>query len=368
MVSVGNTDHAVMRLAHPVRVGLTEKDFWELFKAQLGRDWPVLARYIENRTLTLAEACYQATHNHNLLNLSALLGVVQNARGNTDQGGAMGLMAAVRQHTLGYTFFKLEDALVELLEQTDLDDDIPLSYLIPPYEMVYVELGTERALGTFLPNVETGLHVLEGAYVERGFHRECGDSLYFVMTGSPIGHQHAADDATMAVLLPLADLQAPLGKTLDAAFHRARDAASSMGLRTMPEKMLKPILESLILVAKALLYISLPDARKQIHAERTEMEKGFRALKSSAKRAKAQRKLSRTYDYILVSAPPAARPGTGQANATGVRTVKPHWRRGHYRLHRHGPALALRKLLFIAPTLVASERGEVSEPKPYVVR
>jgi hypothetical protein len=368
MLSAGNTEASVMRLPHPIRVGLTEKDFWELFKLQLGKDWPVLVRYIENRKLTLAEASYQATHNHSLRNLGMLLGVLQNAQGNTDQGGAMGLMAAVRQHVLGYTYFQLEDALVELLEQTDLDEDIPLSYLIPPYDLVYLELGKERALGTFLPNVESGLHVLEGAYVERGFHRDYGDSLYFVMTGSPVGHRNAADDATMAVLLPLADLQAPLGKSLDAAFHRAQAAASSMGMRSMPEHMLKPILESLILVAKALLYVSLPDARKQVHNERTEMEKGIKALKSTAKRAKAQRKLSRTYDYILVTAPPAAHPGRGQERADGTRTVKPHWRRGHYRLHRYGPELALRKLLLIPPTLVAAERGAPPTPKPYVVR
>lgn len=368
MVSAGVTDPAVMRLAHPLRVGLTEQNYWDLLKWQLGSDWDVMARYLRNPKLTLGEACYQATHNHRLDNLAVLLGILQGSGGNTDQGGAMGLMAAVRQQVLGYTWFKLEDPLVELLEQTDLDEDIPLSYLLPPFERCYIELGQSRALETCLPNVQSGLHRLEGAYVERGFHREHNDSLYLVMTGSPVGHQNAADDATMAVLLPLADLNAPTGKSLEAAFERARVTASHLGLRSMPTELFKPIQDSLLLVAKALLYLGLPDARKNLHPEKTELEKSLKGLKSPAKVAKAQRKLVRAYDYILVSAPPVTGPSSTSTETEGTRTVKPHWRRGHYRLHRHGPELTLRKLLFIRPTLVAAEHGTAPSPKKYIVK
>jgi hypothetical protein len=179
---------------------------------------------------------------------------------------------------------------------------------------------------------------------------------------------NAADDATMAVLLPLADLNAPLGKSLEAAFDRARVTASQLGLKSMPTELMKPIQDSLLLVAKALLYLGLPDARKQLHPEKSELEKSIRNLKSPAKVGKAQRKLARSYDYILVSAPPATGAPSASAQTEGARTVKTHWRRGHYRLHRHGPELALRKLLFIRPTLVAAEHGIAPSPKKYVVK
>ena len=36
--------------------------------------------------------------------------------------------------------------------------------------------------------------------------------------------------------------------------------------------------------------------------------------------------------------------------------VSPHWRRGHFRMQPHGPHQSLRKVIFIAPTLVRADR------------
>jgi hypothetical protein len=36
--------------------------------------------------------------------------------------------------------------------------------------------------------------------------------------------------------------------------------------------------------------------------------------------------------------------------------VSPHWRRGHFRMQTHGPQLSLRKVIFITPTVVRTDR------------
>src|SRR5690606_37512686 len=42
---------------------------------------------------------------------------------------------------------------------------------------------------------------------------------------------------------------------------------------------------------------------------------------------------------------------------------KPHWRRGHWRSHAHGPALSLRKRILIRPVFVKSHafKGDISQ-------
>jgi hypothetical protein len=47
--------------------------------------------------------------------------------------------------------------------------------------------------------------------------------------------------------------------------------------------------------------------------------------------------------------------GKTEGEFTG-KHVRPHWRRGHYRMQPHGPAMSLRKLLYIKPVLVHSDQ------------
>lgn len=362
-----STDPQVMRLAHPNRLSQAMSGFYVMIQQLLGAEWPIVERYLKEERWVIAEAGYQLTSQHPLPKFKTLVQALSGMEGNTEQGGVYAILSWVRYQLVHYTFFKFDDGLVDLLEQTDIDDDIPISYLIPPYPYIYLELGEQRCHDSYILNAATGKHLLEGAYVERATHRECGDCLYITLTGSPEGHLNASDDATVSVLLPLADLDQPLSEVVEQAFYRQRAEARAMGLALSSEAMLEASFAALKTITKALLYLSLPEARKTLHAERTQLLKAGEALKSSAKKAKHLRKAAKVYDYILVQAPVGENrePGPG----SGSRSVKPHWRRGHYRLQAHGPQSSLRKLVFIRPMLIGGDHVSGNEtPGVYRVR
>jgi hypothetical protein len=48
-------------------------------------------------------------------------------------------------------------------------------------------------------------------------------------------------------------------------------------------------------------------------------------------------------------------------SATTGRTVSPHWRRGHWRMQAHGPAMTLRKRILIRPVLI--HKDQLTEEK-----
>lgn len=333
----------------------------------LGDEWPLVERYLKEEKWVLSEVGFRLTSENDMPLFKALVRELSGMAGNTEQGGVYAILSWLRYRLVRFTHFKFDDKLVEMLENTDLDDDVPVSYLLPPYSFIYLELGVGRNLQTFILNEATGEHILEGAYVERGYHRECGDCLYITLTGSPLGKSNATDDATMSVLLPLTDLNAPLSKVLHDAFMNQRDEVRRLGLKQSAEESVAVTLEALKLVTKALLYLGLPEARKVLHAERSELEKAGRLLKSSAKRAKLERKIAKAYDYVLVEAGSSERKpsGTGEAH----RSLKTHWRRGHYRMQAHGPQNSLRKMLFIKPMLISGDVvGEPERPSTYRVK
>ena len=72
------------------------------------------------------------------------------------------------------------------------------------------------------------------------------------------------------------------------------------------------------------------------------------------KAAKVRRHVDKLYDRILLG--PLTLPGHGERDE-----VSPHWRRGHFRVQSYGPQHSLRKVIFIAPTLVRADRLGVPE-------
>lgn len=50
------------------------------------------------------------------------------------------------------------------------------------------------------------------------------------------------------------------------------------------------------------------------------------------------------------------------------KSLRAHWRRGHWRRQRHGPSLSLTVLLWIRPTLVMKDHGSLVESRIYEVK
>jgi hypothetical protein len=104
------------------------------------------------------------------------------------------------------------------------------------------------------------------------------------------------------------------------------------------------------LCTKIFLYWHLEQSR---HVEECPYSQVMRQLSRTGpkKSAKLQRQARKLYDRTLLG------PITLPLHLHGIHgDITPHWRRGHFRMQPHGPSMALRKLIFIAPTLVRADR------------
>ena len=156
-----------------------------------------------------------------------------------------------------------------------------------------------------------------------------------------------------------------LHEATSTAFNFMLNDSLSDGHNESPAQWVEAVQALMRVLVKVLLYIGLPDVRREVHNDRTELLEQMRRLKSPGKRAKLQRKLSKTSDYVVIKAPPVD-VSKSDSNGNGTRTVKSHWRRGHLRMQRHGHQLTLSKTVFIAPVLVGM--GDAQPAASYVVR
>ena len=361
-------DETSMRLSHPQRVRAFMNDDLDDFAKVLGAEWPVLRQALEDPQFCLARASCLAEEK-GLLLFSRFLRASARTDGATEYGGSAAFLVGLRQHTAPGPHFLVDDDLVELLQHTDLAEDVPLSMLKLPYRRMYLELGGHRDLDLTIANALSGDHILEGAYLEQADDLERGPGLYIVLTGSPLGKEHVMDDATQAVFLSTAQPDKPLAEALRDALSQAHATALRDRLNLPPEGTFTSVLQALILLTKALLYVTLPEARRTTVDERTQALQLAARLKNPAKRARAQRRAERLQDCVLVQAPASWQkgPAGSAADAAHLRQLRRgHWRRGHYRMQAHGQAWSQRKLIFISPTLVGSR--EAARPADYLVR
>lgn len=362
-------DDASMRMSHPRRIRAYMEEHVEGFKLMLGPEWPTLERALRSPDFTLASITSLA-HELGLRRLSMFIEQTANNAASTELGGPISLLMGIRQFVAPCPHFLVDDTLLDMLVQTDMANDISVGTIKLPYQRMYLELGTKRVLGENIPNAETGDHILEGAYFESGLHPSRGQGLYLVITGSPLGKLNCMDDATLAVFISQSDPDASLVDVIHDSIAVATESAIQGGLRPPLEESVDPTLRSVVLLTKALLYISLPEARRQNMPELTQGLKDAERLKNPAKKAKALKKAAKLIDYIIIKPAPEHEKvfSAGGGAQSGHRKV--HWRRGHYRMHRHGVGLKEVKLLFIAPTLVGAEGAGAAEdaPKNYVVR
>ena len=117
-----------------------------------------------------------------------------------------------------------------------------------------------------------------------------------------------------------------------------------------------------------LLYLNLPEAEQRLLPERSDLERRLRQL-GPKKAARFKRRLGRAYDRILIGpahypAAPAEVPSL-PAGAEPHHSLRPHWRRGHFRRIRYGEQLSEHRLVWIRPVLVnAAEAFAPVKAKP----
>jgi hypothetical protein len=361
-------DPASMRLAHPFRTQAFSGEGPALLRKMTGeKEWAKFVEILRDDSI-MAGAIVEVIQQRGLRTFEKLVYASTQASSSTELGGAMPFLVALRHQEVPYPIFRVDDALVDILSKTDISDDISVSMLPLPYPRLYVELGQSRTLKEVLSNAETGQHILEGAYIEKGVDARRGEGYYIMLTGSPLGKNDVMDDATLAFFLPTATGEERLQDILLKSVNYANKEAQSKGLRTTPVEWTEECFRALLLLIKALLYISLPESRREVHPERTEALKELQRIKSGSKRAKAERRLVRLADFVTVKAAPVHEKAFSE-HASREGGVKPHWRRAHYRMQAHGPHMSLRKLIFVTEMLVgAGDHPDAPVVKDYVVR
>lgn len=352
-------DEATMRLAHPVRCAVCISDE----EAQVWREflgpttWQALHRAFQTQEGLTGDILASLVDKPEHRNLAVMTNTMAQAPGNTEMGSAYSVMVFVRQQASPQPHYLIEDDLVQTLDHSDISDEVPVSVLTLPAPRFYLEFGRARNLPQKVANPLTGLHTLEGAYIETGTSALKGKGLFVMFTGSPLGNRDAMDDATASVFIPLDEPDMPLKAALLKAREASGQLARQMGLTPAPEEYVEYELEALKLLVKALLFLNLPQATKTLKRDLSLALAQAATKKNPAKRAKALRESRRLADCIVVGAAPEV---TRIAREDG-RTVRMHWRRGHYRMQRHGPGNALQKLIFLQPMLIGANEAR---PEP----
>lgn len=317
----------------------------------------VLEKVVNTPDMRTARRLFLQTAAHgNAMHTSTELGDIANA--------LTGIRFRMRQAPI----FQVDDDLTLLLTQTDLGKDIPISMMQLPFPIVYIEMGSRRDIPLFLTNRASGEHVFEGAYLEMGRGFDGDMRFHVLLTGSPVGKTDLLDDTTYSISLLLDSPGHSLHEAIQRIFeHRPGKptAAELFGFNTADQRDIDNIENCMRLVASALLYIGLPEARKSMVRDRSMALATAASLKSPAKIAKANRRAERTRDFILVS---AAAEHQHQPVRGEAASISAHWRRGHWRMQPHGPQLSLRKHVFIKPMFIGAAASNETPVKSYVVR
>lgn len=350
-------DARLMRASHPVRMRETRDRTLGIFGQALGpKKLAEMEAFIRARPQEASGVVFdQLIDAMDLGFISDALVDSNTAISSSGAGNTTAFALGVRTAVDQPTHYLVDDALVAILNATDIDDDIPMRFIVPGEARLYVEFGRQRATGITIQNAESGDHLLEGAHIEvsdslahAGGLPPIGRKLMKVIfTGSPYGKSNALDDATFAVTLPIDDLDAPLNEALKRAIEFSQ--RPEFAFNHIPASAWAEARQALSLLVKCLLYIGMSSVRKQVFAEYSDAKKNIAAMKSGAKLAKAKRKMQSLCDYTLIL-PPAADPAEGDGSAH--RTVATHWRRWHFRMQRYGPGNTLTKMKLINAVLV----------------
>lgn len=382
-------DRACMALPHPARVEvspMTHPDFMPAQVVGLGHEDLLIKLMREGLcTRDMWSALADAGSNH-FMRFLRLNSASQRIDGGYNGGSSGAIFHAMRFHINKGVMFTIDDDLLNMLENTDIDLDIPLSDVKLPYPNVYIELGRQRegAAGAAkhqMHNDISGLHALEGAYVsmtKRSSQAGSATVMEVTMTGSPIGKTNAGDDAVEWVSMECVPEQ-----TIRDSLHRAYISAgvlfgdpaeTNVEFQIEQTEKLSELEKRsalrLELVIKALLYIGLPNLRKEFKRDRTEAHLTVDRTRSVSHKRKAIRQAARTYDTVLILPPATTSPNASTEAGAEGRSVISHWRRGHFRTQRHGESFSLRKTIWIPPVLVNANAisGVVETPRYVATR
>lgn len=271
----------------------------------------------------------------------------------------------------GIPIFEATTALLEMLDHTDLSDEITADQLRLPFTpTIYLRLPTSDT--KFQQSDGSQRYPLDGVLIRetRIQTASASNRVWDVAVASALvpTSTDIFDDAVFVrpFELPDDDGAKPVLEVLKdyditrQAFGLDRAPPPGSALEEAREK----FRDILALVAKVLLYINLPGARKVERKELTSM-RGTKAPTSPAKQAKLMRRLAGHYDCIEIG-PTWEDSGLGGGAGAGDQAARrAHLRRGHFRNQRVGQGRSERRLTWVRPTIVGQHEGQNPSVKDY---
>lgn len=309
-----------------------------------------------------------------------LEGVAENflpTRGEPIDERVMPAMQAVFD-AFGRRIFYEDARLHEQLSETDIGN-VPTTMLQLPFPAIYVSFGDQSHWQLYTS--ETGMHSVDGAYL---YLRPKGNvrthpvfqrifegterTLTIVATGLPNERSvNVLDDANQWTSIPIKD-GLLVGDAIEESYRVGYEFRKMTGEQTAMDLIARnaeTMREIALHLAKLAIYMNLPEARRRMQVF-NELEYRMREAtrkKKAAKAQKAKERAARSFNVVRVIGP-ASDAGIAKGKGSASRHVRPHWRRGHFRMQAYGPGLQERKVIWIEPVLVNRSElaGEDSVP------
>ncbi len=252
-------------------------------------------------------------------------------------------------------FWLREGALFEptlplggLLGGIDVATDLPLSMVQPPVQTL-----------TILPPWQqrhhcAGMHAITVFIHDASANQAPAKRCLTIRASEVI----TAEGVTInELVLPIKDEDKPVADALALAVRATLAQQGAAGLAGEDLSKLELTWRQVIdYTVKVLLYLQIEGTQTHSQTPYSDTPKEFPGL-GRKKREDKLAEIDKLYDRYVVG-PTSFADWAGEhvnlLDAGGQ--LSPHWRRGHFRLQAHGPAQSLRKVMFIKPTIVRSDR------------
>jgi hypothetical protein len=248
-------------------------------------------------------------------------------------------------------------ALETLLLNSDMDLDLPMKMVAPPYPAQYLRFGPQAARHLNVPDSDLPDRLFDGVFCffTPPSNRHGDAAAKWTLELIFISQRQDCFNRQVALLGETERDDKPLGEWL----NRVLDTAKGRSTETF----YKPMYAVVSYVVKVFLYMALRQARAIEHREYDDAMQRIAGL-GVKKRARLLQRVESLYNGIRVG--PDDLPDEN-AGHEGGSTVAPHWRRGHFRMQACGVGKRERKLIFVAPMLIHASQlqGEIPAPKPY---
>ena len=238
--------------------------------------------------------------------------------------------------------------LRDLLGGTDLAHDLPFNLLTLPCPALCVIQPPQRR------NNDTDcIMVFEQ---DATLNTAPARSLSFIAWRD--GHAGPiADDLT----LPVEDEDASLLKRYQSLANNSQEASADV-IKSPEDQLTQSVVNwpiDLDYLTKVLMYLRLDMAQVNEHMPYSAAPREFPGL-GRRKREDRLAEIEQLYDRYIIGPATWHETGLGDdgAHLDSDHELAAHWRRGHFRLQPHGPQAALRKVMFIAPTIVRADKLE----------